>query len=138
MWWSGEEFRRRRSLTLAKNSGLNPGTAIAVPIRYQDEQIGVIEAAHHHEDGFTLDDVRMLQAVASWTAIAIGKVRQHQSLERRVQESEAVAAISRALTETLEPHAILEMVVSTAHDIVPVSYTHLDVYKRQPSCSARY
>lgn len=128
MWWSGDEFRRRRSHTLANSSGLHPGTAIAVPIRYQEEQIGVIEAAHHHEDGFTLDDVRMLQAVASWTAIAIGKVRQHQSLERRVQESEAVAAISRALTETLEPHAILDMVVNTAHDIVPRSdwsVTHL-------------
>ena len=121
MWWSGEEFRRRRSLILAARSGLHPGTAIAVPIRYLDEQIGVIEAAHIDEDGFTLDDVRMLQAVASWTAIAIGKVRQHQSLERRLQESEAVAAISRALTETLEPHAILEMVTSTAHDIVPRS-----------------
>ncbi len=121
MWWSGEEFRRRRSHTLSSASGLNPGTAIAVPIRYQDEQIGVLQAAHHHEDGFTLDDVRMLQAVASWTAIAIGKVRQHQSLERRVQESEAVAAISQALTETLEPHAILEMVVNTAHNIVPRS-----------------
>jgi len=121
MWWNGEEFRRRSSHALATYSGLDPGTAIAVPIRYQDEKIGVIEAAHLHEDGFTLDDVRMLQAVASWTAIAIGKVHQHQSLERRVHESEAVAAISRALTETLEPHAILEMVVNTAHDIVPRS-----------------
>lgn len=121
MWWSGEELRRRRSRKLAESSGLNAGTAIAVPIRYQEEQIGILEAANNDEDGFTLDDVRMLQAVASWTAIAIGKVRQHQSLERRVQESEAVASISRALTETLEPHAILEMVVNTAHDIVPRS-----------------
>jgi PAS domain S-box-containing protein len=121
VWVSGEECRRRRSVQLAQASGMEPRSIIAVPVTWQDEVLGVLEAVDERDDAFTLDDVRALQAIANWTAIALGKTRQHRSLERRLQESEAIAHVSRALSETLEPQEILDLIVETAHTIVPRS-----------------
>lgn len=92
-----------------------------MPVTWQDEVLGVLEAVDERDDAFNLDDVRALQAIANWTAIALGKTRQHQSLERRVKESDAIAHVSRALSETLEPQGILNLIVNTAHSIVPRS-----------------
>jgi PAS domain S-box-containing protein len=119
IWLSGEACRRRRSSRLAEASGFDPASLIAVPVRWQDDIFGVLEAADVDENAFTPDDVRLLQSIATWTAIAIGNARQHHSLERRLRESEAIATVSRSLSETLEPRAILELIVGTAHTIVP-------------------
>ncbi len=121
VWLSGQECLRRRSEQLVKGSGLDPRSIVAVPVTWQDEVLGVLEAVDERDDAFNLDDVRALQAIANWTAIALGKTRQHQSLERRVKESDAIAHVSRALSETLEPQGILDLIVNTAHSIVPRS-----------------
>lgn len=121
VWVSGQECLRRRSAELAQKSSLDPRSIIAVPVTWQDEVLGVLEAVDTQEDAFNLDDVRTLQAIANWTAIALGKTRQHRSLERRLQESDAIAHVSRALSETLEPQEILDLIVNTAHTIVPRS-----------------
>lgn len=121
LWLSGEECRAQLSDQLVDQSGHNPGSIIAVPVRWQNALLGVLEATDSREDAFTADDIGMLEAVANWMAIAIGKVSQHQALQRRLQESEAIAEVSRALGQTLEPQVILEMIVNTAHDLVPRS-----------------
>src|SRR5690606_9609345 len=118
VWLSGDECRLRRSTALVNTSGYNPNTIIAVPILWQDEIIGVLEATNIDERAFEADDVNMLQAIANWTAIAIGKSEQHAVLEQRLRESEAIASVSKALGETLELQEILEMIVSTAHKLV--------------------
>lgn len=121
VWVSGQECQRRRSVPLAQASGLEPRSIIAVPVIWQDEVLGVLEAVDERDDAYNLDDVRALQAIAIWTAIAVGKTRQHQSLERRLKEREAIAHVSRALSETLEPQEILDLIVETAHTLVPRS-----------------
>ena len=42
-----------------------------------------------------------------------------RALWRRLQESEALAAIGRALNETLELERILQLIVESAHHIIP-------------------
>lgn len=121
VWMSGDECRSQRSELLASLSGHDPGSIIAVPVRWQNQVLAVLEATHSSDNAFDSEDVGMLEAVANWMAIAIGKVNQHHSLQRRLQESEAITEVSRALGQTLEPQAILEMIVNTAHDLVPRS-----------------
>ncbi|WP_374687879.1 GAF domain-containing protein [Promineifilum sp.] len=133
VWLSGEECRNRRSAQLARATGYEPESIIAVPIRWQDQVLGVLEAVHTRADAFALDDVQTLQAVATWTAIAIGKVNQHSALERRLRENEAVAAASRTLSETLEPENILELIVRTAHQLVPrTEWTVIHLIRGRP------
>jgi PAS domain S-box-containing protein len=119
VWLRGEECRRLRSSHLASITGFEPESIIAVPVRWRDAIFGILEALDVDEDAFTDDDVRLLQSIAVWTAIAIGNARQHQSLARRLKESEAIAAVSRSLSETLESEDVLDLIVQTAHNIVP-------------------
>lgn len=133
VWLNGEECRKRRSAQLAQATGYEPESIIAVPVRWQDQLLGVLEAVHTRADAFSLDDVEALQAVATWTAIAIGKVNQHAALERRLRENEAVAAASRTLSETLEPESILELIVRTAHQLVPrTEWTVIHLIRGRP------
>lgn len=119
LWLTGAECHRRRAAQLVQMTGYEPEAVIAVPVRWQGELLGVLEAAARHQDAFVEDDLDALQAVATWTAIAIGKARQHMALERRLHESEAIAEVSRALSETLEPQSILDLIAAIAHRIVP-------------------
>lgn len=115
---SGDECRRRRSGRLAELSDYNPGALLTVPVRWQDQVVGVLQAADTREDAFEDGDLDTLEAIGAWLAIAIGKARQHAALERRLRESEAITQVSRALSETLEPESILGLIASVAQDII--------------------
>ncbi|MDW8326919.1 MAG: GAF domain-containing protein [Anaerolineales bacterium] len=92
---------------------------LAAPLKLQGEVIGVIEVVHEAPTAFLQDDVQMLEAAASWAALAIGNARQHALLERRLQESEALSVISQALNETHDLDTILKMIVDSARQIIP-------------------
>ena len=133
VWLSGEECRRRRSGRLAQLVGYEPQAMVTVPVRWQDQIVGVLQAADLRPDAFGPDDLETLQAIGTWTAIAIGKARQHAALERRLRESEAVAQISRALSETLEPQSILDLIAATAQRIVPhTDWTVIHLLRGRP------
>jgi PAS domain S-box-containing protein len=95
------------------------GSLLAAPLKLQGQVIGVIEAVHEAPRRFAPDDLQLLEAVASWAAIAIGNARQHMRLQRRLQESEALSIISQALNETHDLDTILQLIVDAARQIIP-------------------
>ena len=121
VWLTGEDCREQRSSRLAAATSYEPESIIGVPVQWQDQFLGVLEVTHEHDHAFGDGDVSMMQSIANWIAIAIGKITQHETLQRRLQESEEIAAIGRALSQTLEPQVILDMIVNSAHDLVPRS-----------------
>jgi PAS domain S-box-containing protein len=92
---------------------------VAVPLKLGSEILGVMEAVHSRAYSFTDDDLRLLESAGSWAAIAIGNARQHQRLQRRLQASEIMAASGRALNETLDLDQVLQLIVSSARQIIP-------------------
>ncbi|HSD83864.1 MAG TPA: GAF domain-containing protein, partial [Anaerolineae bacterium] len=92
---------------------------VAVPLKLGSEILGVMEAVHSQAYSFTDDDLRLLESAGSWAAIAIGNARQHQRLQRRLRESEVMAAIGRALNETLDLDHVLQLIVASARQIIP-------------------
>ncbi len=121
VWLVGEDCRANRSSLLATTAGYEPGSLIGVPVQWQDQFLGVLAVTHESDSAFGAGDVGMMQSIATWIAIAIGKTTQHETLQRRLQESEEIAAIGRALSQTLEPQEIMDMIVTSAHDLVPRS-----------------
>ncbi len=92
---------------------------VAVPLKLGNEVLGVMEAVHSQAYSFTDDDLRLLESAGSWAAIAIGNARQHQRLQRRLRESEVMAAIGRALNETLDLDHVLQLIVTSTRQIIP-------------------
>jgi signal transduction histidine kinase len=116
----GEDFREQPSATFVELTGYQPQSMLAVPIRWQQQRLGVLEAIHSQPDAFTDEDLSLLETAATWTAIAIGNARQYDQLQRRLHESQAIARISQALAaETLDSDQILYLIVNLARQIVP-------------------
>ncbi|MBE2198908.1 MAG: GAF domain-containing protein [Anaerolinea sp.] len=115
----GESSIRQLSPILERLTDYRPQTIIAVPVRWLDEAIGVLEAIHQETDTFDEEDMHLLETVASWTAIAIGKARQYEQLQRRLMESDAITAISNALIETLDLDELLQLIVDKVQSIIP-------------------
>lgn len=116
---SGEECTTRISYKLKHLTGYQPQAMLAVPIRWQDRAVGVLEAVHKDADAFDEEDLRFLEMAAAWTAIAIFNARQYDLVERRLRESNAITAINNALTETLDLDEILQLIVSQVQHIIP-------------------
>ncbi len=122
VWVSGGAERRASHPELGE-----PGEAgtfgsqsfLAVPLQLDKEIMGVMEVVHPKPDAFTHDDVRLLEAASIWAAIAIGNARRHERTRRRLQESEAIGAISRALNSTLDLDQILQLIVDSVRQIIP-------------------
>ena len=100
-------------------SGFHTQSILAVPLQLGEAIIGVMEAVHSSPDVFSEDDLQMMDAASSWAAIAIGNARQHENIQRRFQESQTVAIISQALTETLDLEEVLQLIGESAFQVIP-------------------
>jgi signal transduction histidine kinase/CheY-like chemotaxis protein len=119
VWVSGGAERRASHSELGEAGTLSSQSFLAVPLQLDKEIMGVMEVVHPKPDAFTHDDVRLLEAASIWAAIAIGNARRHERTRRRLQESEAIGAISRALNSTLDLDQILQLIVDSVRQIIP-------------------
>ncbi len=114
----GDDCVRRLLPQLADQAGFRPEAMMAVPLRWRNRSVGVLEAAHRNPHAFTNDDLRLLEMAAAWTAIAIGNARQYEQLQRRLSEQDALVTISNALTETLELSELADLIVTQIQKII--------------------
>ncbi|HZD10309.1 MAG TPA: GAF domain-containing protein [Candidatus Binatia bacterium] len=136
-WLHGEATIERVYHELREVAHYRPRAIIAAPMKLHGELIGVMEAVHSLPDAFGEEERAMMETAASWVAIAIGNARQHGRLQHQLQESEALARISRALGKTLDLDRILSLIVESARDLMAhadwsIFYTvHVDGGQRQ-------
>jgi len=117
---SGEECRQRVFKPLVKSLGYTPKSFLAVPITWQDQKFGVIDAIHFEEGKFTQEDLNLTESAAAWTAIALNNSYQHQQMERRVIESElTLKLLEEILSARLTLDSVLQHVVDAGNTIVP-------------------
>jgi PAS domain S-box-containing protein len=100
-------------------SGYHTQSLLAAPLIFEGNVYGVMEAVHSDHAAFANEDLQVIETAASWAAIAIGNARQHETMKRRLQESQALASISQALNETLELDHVLTLIVDSACNIIP-------------------
>jgi signal transduction histidine kinase/CheY-like chemotaxis protein len=81
--------------------------------------VGSLSIATSEARRFTDDELTLLRGLADQSALAIANALQHERMERRLQESEALTAITHALNETLDLERILHMIVQAAQKIIP-------------------
>ena len=85
----------------------------------EGQLVGSLSIATQETRRFTDDELTLLRGLADQAALAISNALQHKRMERRLQESEALAAITQALNETLDLERILHMIVEAAQKIIP-------------------
>lgn len=118
VWVYGEETQQRVYRHVEEKTGYKPGALLATPLRLRDEWIGVIEAIHSNADAFNADDLRLLEAAAAWTSIAIGNARLFKVQQGARQTAELMRNANQDLTQTLDVQAVLSSLLDHLQQLV--------------------
>jgi len=90
--------------------------AACMPLIAHEETIGALWVGR--ATAITPAEVRLLTAISDIAANAIYRTTLYEQERRRLRESEAMAAISRALNEALDLDRVLQMIAEAAHQLI--------------------
>jgi two-component sensor histidine kinase/putative methionine-R-sulfoxide reductase with GAF domain len=91
---------------------------LAVPILARDRLEGALNLRTREPREFTSSEIDLLVAIASQVAFSIEHARLYDEAQRRVEELEALARISEAVSESLYLEESLEAIVKTTMSAV--------------------
>ena len=89
---------------------------LAVPILAREKLEGALNVRTREPRSFTESEIDLLVAIASQVAQTIEHAKLYEAAQRRVQELEALARISEAVSESLYLEESLEAIVKTTVD----------------------
>lgn len=113
----------------ARYKGYRVQTLLVVPLKLHGAVIGVMEAVHSQPDAFSPEDLQLLEAAASWTAIAIENARLFAEQKAARQMTEILHTANVALTQTLDLQTILDTLLDHLGKLVP--YDSASVWLRE-------
>jgi GAF domain-containing protein/CheY-like chemotaxis protein len=115
----------------ARRTGLT--ALIAVPIVIDERVEGVLLVDRHTARPFDARDEAVLDRLAAHAAIALRNARLFDETERRRRSAEALAALSRLLTESLDVPTVARRIVDGLRPLLDV--THAAIRLRRPDGS---
>ncbi len=85
---------------------------VAVPLRVRGENIGILQAVRRVANPFSHSEVRFLDTVGAQLSLALDNYRLLNQAQRRAQQLEIAAEVSRLATSTLETGTLLSRAVN--------------------------
>lgn len=93
---------------------------LAVPIEVRGRVIGVVKLHAAEERGFSLDEVELVASLAEHGGLAIENARLLEQVFQEVQSLQAVTAVAKALSSTLDAPKILDLIVTKAIQVLNI------------------
>ena len=94
---------------------------LAVPLKRDDQIIGVLDVQHTQLRAFTTDDVQAMQILADQLMIAIANAQLHEQARRRVAELSVLQEVSLQVTASLATPTVLDTIARNT-----LTLTHAD------------
>jgi GAF domain-containing protein len=91
---------------------------LAVPLIASDRLIGVMNVESLQVNGFTQDDVRLLQTLASETAVIIENARLHREMQRRLDEVSTLYLFAQQMSTSLDMSQVLDSIMSSLKSLL--------------------
>jgi signal transduction histidine kinase/DNA-binding response OmpR family regulator len=91
---------------------LSIASMVAVPLRVRGENIGILQAVRRVANPFTHTEERFLETVGAQLSVALDNYRLLNQAQRRAQQLEIAAEVSRLATSTLETGTLLSRAVN--------------------------
>ncbi len=98
---------------------------LAVPILFRGEVVGVLGAHYRDVHTYTAHEVEVLGNLANLAATAIENARLHQESEARRHAAEALAEVTRGLTQSLEPDVVARRVLDSINELLGTGFSAL-------------
>jgi signal transduction histidine kinase len=122
VWESGQPLIVNDYKTWADRSpqyeGYNWGAVLAVPIFWNEEFLGVINATAQGTRTYTVEDIDLLSLFATQAAIAIHNARIFRESQNHNRRLTILNRITRIGTATLDMGELLQTIVNTATRII--------------------
>lgn len=102
VWIRGQESNvpgLKVNPAIEQMGGFAVGSLLAAPLLHGGEILGVLEAAHPDENALSPDDLPLLIAAASWTAIAIANAKLHEQAQKAREEQALLEERNRLARE---------------------------------------
>ncbi len=128
---TGSAARERAPIMIAAQAHLDPRfksfpnlpedeyeSILAVPILARDRLEGALNVRTRSPREFTTGEIDLLSAIAAQVAFSIEHAKLYTQAQRRVEELEALARISEAVSESLYLEESLEAIVKTTMEAV--------------------
>jgi PAS domain S-box-containing protein len=95
----------------------------SVPMIVDERVIGVLNICGPRDGAvITEHDLGLLSIMANQAAIVISNARLHANLQRRVDNLAVINEVGRALNATLDPEALLSIIVETSAELLSCDY----------------
>jgi len=102
-----------------RKTGYQTRTILCMPMRTRQGKIlGVLQVLNRHEGVFTADEEELLEAFASQTAIAVQNALLNEELRKRMQTSEILLNVMRAVSSELEIDHLLQKIVAKTSEVM--------------------
>ncbi len=111
-------------------------SVITIPLIHRDAKLGAAIIAFNKEHHFSEEEIARAEQAGSHLAIALWNAQQDTELQKRLRESNTLANISLALSETekIGIENILQLIVTSAKELIPTAQKaviHLLDYEKQ-------
>jgi PAS domain S-box-containing protein len=110
-------------------ASLASGSEVDVPLRVDQQTVGVLVVESSEPDAFTPADFKVLTAVAELASLAIGRARLLVSARRRADEQQALLDTMADLSGQLELSKLLHAVLGRAVALLGVTGGELAIYE---------
>lgn len=104
-----------------------PGTRseVVLPLKIESRILGVLDIQSDQENAFHPNDLLVLRSLADTIAVAINRIRLYSDLQRRLEQLDIVAAVSKKLVNVLELDALLKNIAEIIAERLRFPYVHL-------------
>jgi phosphoserine phosphatase RsbU/P len=97
----------------------------AIPLRYENRIVGVLDVQSDQPDAFHDVDMMVLYALADNIALAIEGTQLYRNLQRQNEQLAAVFDVTHAISSILELDTLLEEVVELIHKRFGFPFVHI-------------
>ena len=111
--------------------GATDGSELDLPLKVDDEVVGVLVVESDQEEAFGEEDFRILTAAAQQAGIAIGRARLLKAERRRAEEQKALLETMQDLSSELELARVLQAVLERAVALLGVTGGELAIFDEE-------
>ncbi len=108
--------------------GVKTQSGVFIPLVVYDQVVGVMSVQSQHTNAFSDDDIAMLEALASPTALAIYNARLFDNLQRQLHQVKALHQLAERITIAEHPALINQAVVETLTNIFEAHFSFIALY----------
>ncbi|HEY5541867.1 MAG TPA: GAF domain-containing protein [Candidatus Binatia bacterium] len=102
-----EDLTQKDGMRTFKREGVR--TMVTVPLRTQEDVLGVIHLGHRTERHIEPEEIRLLEAIGTQAGIGVQKIQLFEAAERRAREQEALNVIAAAASRSLDLNELFEI-----------------------------